>query len=201
MEEKQFHTMLGKPGIQSAELQEFRWKALGLGKQWPLKGKCVLDVGTAEGWFSHKCIDNGAEVVAVESVRSVHQYKGLTVIKARFDGCGTEVPGGSRKEQFDYVLMLRVLYHMRNPLIALHRVHCALKPGGILFLESWFDDPTSDDMTMELIEDNPDGWRFVPSRACLYRLLELLGFEDTCYSTSYMEGHRTIWALKKKTTT
>lgn len=207
--EKPFHSFPGKPGVQSSELQEFRWKALGLGKQWPLKGKWVLDVGAANGWFSHKCIDGGAKkVVAIEPVRLVHTYEHegqLEVIEDFFD---TAVPeylprcmfGTDYDKEFDYVLMLRVLYHMKNPVLALQRAHDALRPGGILFLESWFDNPTSDDMTMKLIEDAPDGWRFAPSRACLYRLLELLGFEDTCYATSYMECHRNIWQFRKKIT-
>ncbi len=188
-------------GIQSeADLQK-RWDALNLGD---LKGKRVLDVGAAEGWFSKKCQDAGAEVTAVEPVRAV--LSEIEVISDHFDRLGVMpseclppcVFGTDYDREFDIVLMLRVLYHMKVPQMALRRASWALKPGGVLYLENWFEDPAANDsVTMQMYEDKPDGWRFVPSPACVARLLIHYGFEDLKIIHQYQSDQRQIWCATK----
>lgn len=181
-------------GIHSeADLQE-RWDALALGD---LTGKRVLDVGAAEGWFSRRCVEAGADVVAVEPVREVAEGAAATIIGTRFDGDSGLVPIIIDRGPYDVVLMLRVLYHARIPQLMLMRAAEALVSGGVLYLESWFADQDGPQAVLIYHEDEPDGWRFEPTAPALRAMLRQYGFSKPEVIYSYQSGTRQIWRMSK----
>lgn len=182
-------------GIQSeAQLQE-RWNVIrpALGD---LRDKRVLDVGAAEGWFTARCKEAGADVVAVEPVRAFAVPNVLRIMQP-FDSPAfwddvLGLPGA-----FDFVLMLRVLYHMKIPQLALARAASLLREGGVLILENWFEDPSRGTLELEYFEDNPDGWRFVPTAPALRAMLRQYGFDKPEVLHTYQGGCRQIWRTTK----
>jgi tRNA (mo5U34)-methyltransferase len=92
-----------------------------------LTGKRVLDIGAWDGWFSFEMERRGARVVAVDNwdnprFREVHQ---LLASKVEYLQLDMYELTPERIGQFDIVLFLGVLYHLKHPLLALERV-CAL---------------------------------------------------------------------------
>ena len=96
-----------------------------------LTGKTVLDIGCSDGYFSFECERRGAaHVLAIDDFSSVfvdspigfhvvHQLLGSQVEFRQMDlfELDRAVVG-----EFDLVLFLGVLYHLRHPLLALERL-------------------------------------------------------------------------------
>jgi len=128
-----FHRMEIAPGVVTPGRIDPSIRLAGLHLPDDLSGKSVLDVGAWDGYFSFEAERRGADrVVAVDS----HSWSG--------DGWGSRAgfdcahaAYGSRVEpiemevldldparigRFDVVLFLNVLYHMRDPALAIARV-------------------------------------------------------------------------------
>jgi SAM-dependent methyltransferase len=104
-----------------------------------LSGLSVLDVGACDGFFSFTTERRGASVVAVDY--KSQEYSGFAI--------AAEILGSQVRHvhanvydletlslgQFDVVLFLGVIYHLQDPMRALHvlRRHCR----GVLYLESF----------------------------------------------------------------
>jgi len=95
-----------------------------------LTGWTVLDIGAWHGFFSFECEKRGAErVVAIDRYAwdrfgmdeflSVRERLGSRVEHRRMD---VQQLDPEEIGQFDLVLLLGVLYHLRNPLAALDRI-------------------------------------------------------------------------------
>ena len=95
-----------------------------------LTGWTVLDIGAWHGFFSFECEKRGADrVVAVDRYAwdrfgmdeflSARERLGSTVEHRRMD---VHELDPAEIGQFDLVLLLGVLYHLRNPLAALDRI-------------------------------------------------------------------------------
>lgn len=91
-----------------------------------LRGKRVLDVGTRDGFFAFEAERRGAEVLAVD-----HSDLDLTgfAVARELQGLRAEYRQANVYEldpreigQFDVVLCLGLLYHLRHPLLALDRL-------------------------------------------------------------------------------
>lgn len=95
-----------------------------------LSGRTVLDIGASDGFFSFECERRGARrVVAVDNYSSMyidtpggfnvaHEILGSRVefVEADLFSLQAKTMG-----QFDLVLFLGVLYHLRHPFLALER--------------------------------------------------------------------------------
>ncbi len=104
-----------------------------------MKGKSVFDLGCMYGFFCFEAEEAGAqrilgvdiEAVNVETCRILGDIRGS---KAEFRQMDIEIdamPG-----QFDYVLCLNVLHHMRNPLGVLEKLIAATRECLILEVAS-----------------------------------------------------------------
>ena len=90
-----------------------------------LSGKSVLDIGAYDGFFTFECERRGAEVLAIDYpkaagypvaadlVGSSAEFREMSVYDVSPDSVG----------EFDIVLFLGVLYHLRHPLLSLERIH------------------------------------------------------------------------------
>ena len=103
-----------------------------------LHGKRLLDLGCSDGYFSFEAEKRGAEVVAMDFVPET--YTGFatarTILGSRAQYVMENVYNLAPETygQFDVILFLGVLYHLRKPLAALDAIRSVLKPGGLLFV-------------------------------------------------------------------
>jgi tRNA (mo5U34)-methyltransferase len=92
-----------------------------------MRGMRVLDIGCAEGFFSFEAERRGAQaVVAIDcspdSVRRFQICRGALGSTATAYLCNVYDISPRAFGTFDLVLFFAVLYHVRNPLLALERV-------------------------------------------------------------------------------
>ncbi len=106
-----------------------------------LRGQRVLDIGCGNGYFGWRMLAAGARLVVGIDPTLVFVMQWLAcrhfagdepnyVLPLSVD----ELPAGAAG--FDVVFSMGVLYHRRDPMEHLERIHALLKPGGILVLES-----------------------------------------------------------------
>jgi tRNA (mo5U34)-methyltransferase len=103
-----------------------------------LRGLRALDIGCSDGYFTFEMERRGADVVAIDFVPE--HYTGFATAKKilgsraeyRMDNVYNLVP--ERYGQFDVVLFMGVLYHLRKPLAALDAIRSVMKPGAQLFV-------------------------------------------------------------------
>ncbi len=109
-------------------------------------GKRVLDVGCADGYFSFVAEKRGAdEVIAIDY--RLPTASGFSVVasilgskvKHVVDNVYNLTP--EKYGKFDVVIFVGVLYHLRNPLLALDRVREMANEGGTVIVESHIANP------------------------------------------------------------
>lgn len=118
-----------------------RWKAMRRLHD-GLRGKHVLDLGAAEGFFSCACADLGADVTAVEMQPLT--FDRLVYVVGQRNLADRIVPILTNAERFlvrdpqraDVVLSLNLIHHLAGPLLHLALIRDALTSGGVLYLEA-----------------------------------------------------------------
>ena len=105
-----------------------------------LQGKRVLDIGCRDGLFSFTAERLGAsEIVAIDNDLSLAAVEFLIPVldsKVQMREMNLLDLDPDQFGQFDVILLLGVLYHLRYPYHALGNVREMLKPGGTLVLET-----------------------------------------------------------------
>ena len=155
-----------------------------------LRGKTVLDVGAWDGYYSFAAKRRGAARVLAtdhfcwsgegwgskDGFEHARARLGLQVEDLEIDvhDLSPETIGG----RFDVVLFLGVLYHLKNPLLALEKV--ASVCGETLVLETIVDTRWSSRPTMVFFpgsekNNDPTNW-WAPNVRCVVAMLETLGF-------------------------
>jgi tRNA (mo5U34)-methyltransferase len=160
-----------------------------------LDGKSVLDIGAWDGYFSFECERRGARVVAYDDFvwektdEGFTGKRGFDLAHAAFGSRVQAVTGGIYDlapekvgGQFDVVLFLGVLYHLKHPMLALERVRQVLAPGGLLILETQAAHlghrrPSLAFYPGDELSGDPTNW-FAPNEAALLGLLHTTGFRE-----------------------
>jgi tRNA (mo5U34)-methyltransferase len=153
-----------------------------------LKGKTVLDVGAYDGYFSFAAERSGAaRVVALDSY-VWQQPGGKAGFEYARDALGSSVEDveldvlditPERIGEFDIVLFLGVLYHMRHPLLALERVGSVAKER--LVVETLIDmtflrSPGAAFYPWDMEGDATNWWG--PNRQAVLGMLRSAGFKQ-----------------------
>jgi tRNA (mo5U34)-methyltransferase len=181
---------------------ETKWQRFAAAVPEDLTGKSVLDVGCNAGFYSIQMKRRGAaRVVAIDTDE---QYLAQARFAAEVSGAEIEFRNLSvyrvkeLREQFDLVLFMGVLYHLRHPLLALELLHehvvadllvaQSMLRGSSEAVEVPPDFPFWDEETfadenfprMYFVEkwfaNDPTNW-WIPNRACLEAMLRSAGFE------------------------
>jgi len=154
-----------------------------------LKGKSVLDIGAWDGFYSFEAERRGAQrVVALDiwNPKGPVSKEGFELarrtLNSKVEDIDMSLFDVTRENigQFDIVLFLGVLYHLRHPLLALERLHSVT--GEVLILESHIDMPLRGKPFMafypdaELNRDSTNWWG--PNPAALKAMLRVSGFRD-----------------------
>jgi tRNA (mo5U34)-methyltransferase len=106
-----------------------------------MKDKRVLDVGARDGFFSFAAEARGAEVLAIDSVAREH-LRGFSVAstllgsKVEYRTVNVYNLSPKRVGTFDAIFFLGVLYHLRDPMLALDRLWEVARPGATIWVES-----------------------------------------------------------------
>jgi len=119
-------------GANSLEWQEQRLNAFGLPAD--LTGKRVLDIGPWDGYYTFEMERRGASVTAIDYVdldtfRTLHRAFSSQAAYLRLDVYELDP---AIHGQFDIVLCLGVLYHLKHPLLAMEKI-CAVTSGVCVF--------------------------------------------------------------------
>jgi tRNA (mo5U34)-methyltransferase len=183
------------PGVNASQLS---LEVLHLPER--LDGLRVLDVGARDGFFSFECERRGADVVAIDSMPP--DQTGFPIAKelvgSRVELQQRNVYELSPQEfgHFDLILFLGVLYHLRDPMLALDRIWSVSRDRLIVetqmideaFLVGPGEFKRLADVAPELEkiplmqfypgyalnEDPTNVW--APNQACLAAMLEEVGF-------------------------
>ena len=108
-----------------------------IAKQFPLKGKKILDVGCGGGLLSEALAREGADVVALDlsseliEIAKLHLYESNVKVDYRLqsvESLAEEMAG-----QFDAITCMEMLEHVPDPSSILRACETLLKPGGKLF--------------------------------------------------------------------
>ena len=166
-----------------------------------LEGKSVLDIGCNAGFYAMEMKRRGAARVMgldtddeyLEQAKFAAGVKGLKIEFRKLSAYDV----GQLGEQFDLVIFMGVLYHLRYPLLALDLIHEHVARDTLLFqsmqrgtkrvdqiaknYDFWttkqFDSPGYP--KLHFIEhkyaDDPTNW-WAPNRACVEAMLRSAGF-------------------------
>lgn len=120
-------------------------------------GKSVLDVGCRDGKFSFLAESLGASSLLSidnclsEGGKKLAELKG-SKIQFKLGNVLDRING-----EFDVILFLGVLYHLRDPFLAIRNLSLATKPGGKILVESGFhyDETVTIPILFCPVEDSP----------------------------------------------
>jgi tRNA (mo5U34)-methyltransferase len=133
-----YHQIEVAPGIVTPGINDSAQVLGVLGLPEDCSGMRALDIGARDGFFSFELERRGAEVLALDYIAP--EETGFLIARELL-GSKVEYQVGNvydltpeRFGQFDIVLFLGVLYHLRNPLLAIDRVRSVCR--GSLWLES-----------------------------------------------------------------
>jgi tRNA (mo5U34)-methyltransferase len=159
-----------------------------------MTGMRVLDVGCAEGFFSFEAERRGArEVIAIDSfpdsVRRFNICRDALNSKATAFLCNVYDLNPRAFGTFDLVFFYGVLYHLRNPILALDRI-LSVCTGTMLLQTATYEVPGATDIALAKFHpfgiksgppENPlwDPTVFwLPNAECVRSLVAHAGFQD-----------------------
>jgi len=149
-----------------------------------LSGRTVLDIGASDGWFSFEMERRGCRVMAVDRAEQPGFLVAKERLGSRVDYRAMNVydlsPGNVG--QFDIVLFLGVLYHLKHPILGLERVCAITKEMALIESHVSVEGDSSPDAkpSLEFYETDElrgqhDNW-CGPNPACLLSFCRTAGF-------------------------
>jgi tRNA (mo5U34)-methyltransferase len=140
-----FHNLHLPEGVQTApdhplgDFPSFKWAEIGAALPPDLSGVRALDIGCNAGFYSFELAKRGASVLGIDHdphyLRQAEWARGQLELEDQVELQLMGVYDLARlEEQFDLVLFLGVLYHLRYPLLALDLV--ASRVRGQLVLQT-----------------------------------------------------------------
>lgn len=129
------------PGVFTPAVQWTNELLAAIGLPEDLSGLRVLDLGARDGFFSFECEKRGAaEVIAVDY--SPVELTGFGVAskilnsKVKWITANVYRTNELNLGKFDLILFLGVIYHLRNPYLAIDRIYDMLQIDGKVIVES-----------------------------------------------------------------
>ena len=170
-----------------------------------LDGKVIADIGSNNGYYMFRmAADNPALVLGFEPyVQHYFAFKTLNSLAGQknllVEPFGVE-DIGLFPESFDVIFLMGIIYHRISPVEMLREIRAALKPGGILIVESQAipgDEPVA--LFPESRYAKVPGTYFVPTASCLENWLKRTRFSDVelfySHPMSSSEQRQTDWMI------
>jgi tRNA (mo5U34)-methyltransferase len=184
-----YHSIDLGHGIVTPGVEDSAFKLSRLHLPASLAGRTVLDVGAWDGFFAFEAARRGAvRVLATDSFSWSGAGWGSKAgfllarraLGSRVEDLDIDVMdlAPERVGTFDVVLFLGVLYHLRDPLMALERVAAVTR--DCLILETVVDmvgyrKPVMAFYPGRQLNDDPTNW-WAPNPACVEAMLRAVGF-------------------------
>ena len=183
---------------------ERKWKRV-LPELPDLQGKIVADIGCNNGYYMFRMAHHEPKLAIGFEPYLQHYFTFKTLNGfAGYKNLCCELLGvehiGLFKKSFDVVFLMGILYHRSAPVEVLREIRTAMKPGGVLIVESqgipgkepWAFFP-------EQRYAKVPGTYFVPTAACLSNWLSRAGFAEVkiffSHPMSSKEQRRTEWMV------
>ncbi len=163
-----------------------------------LSNNKVLDIGCSDGYFSFECEARGAKVTAIENFTSTPDNNGISGFSIASDMLDSSVQFFNMSvydldqlhDNYDIILFLNVLYHLRHPTLALDKIYSKLRPGGKLLMKTYFHQdirfrsigfdyrwkPYARFFEGNELNNDPSNWWGL-NRRCIEALLRSCGFQ------------------------
>ena len=168
-----------------------------------LRGRVVADIGCNNGYYMFRMAAGEPRLVVGFEPYLQHYFAFKTLNS--FAGLANLVvePLGVEhialyRDCFDVVFLMGILYHRVSPVEVLRDIHTAMRPDGVLVVESQGipgDEPVA--LFPERRYAKVPGTYFVPTAACLRNWLVRAGFVDVdifcTHAMSGAEQRRTAW--------
>lgn len=170
-----------------------------------LQGKVVADIGCNNGYYMFRMANYDPKLVVGFEPYLQHYFTFKTL--NRFAGCENlvcELLGVEHislfKQSFDVVFLMGILYHRASPIEVLREIRTAIKPGGVLIVES---QGIPGDTPLALFPEQRyakvPGTYFVPTCTCLANWLSRAGYEAVkiffSHPMSSQEQRGTEWMV------
>lgn len=152
-----------------------------------VEGESILDVGCWTGGVSLVLSGLGGQVVAIDEVPMYVDALSYVVETFRVEGLESrclslyDLERAGYSERFGTVFCLGVLYHLTDPVVGLRRLYNAMRPGGLLCLESksFASDESLCRYEGPTRREGEAGWNWlVPSPPAIRDLLRDTGFDE-----------------------
>jgi tRNA (mo5U34)-methyltransferase len=189
-------------GIDAEWRSERKWNRLAPALP-DLAGKTVADIGSNNGYYMFRMAHHRPRlVVGFEPYLQHHfAFRTLNALAGR-EELHTELLGvehiGLFAGCFDVVFLMGIIYHRSSPIEALKEIRSAMRPGGVLLVESQAipgEEPVA--LFPERTYAKAPGTYFVPTGTCLENWLRRAGFRETALFASHpmssAEQRRTDW--------
>ncbi len=149
-------------------------RILFISKHITLKGKRVLELGSASGSLLEKLAEHGAkEAAGIELDKEFSEYtrqRGFKVLTRSIEELGI-------KGEFDAVVTFHTLEHVYDPMAVISATHAALKKGGCFIGEV----PNQDDWRIEIFDDAIiKRFHYDPNHYYYYAPTTLRNYLETC---------------------
>ena len=185
-----------------------------------LKGKSVIDVGAWDGFFSFECERRGAkDVLAIDTItwkegplwaadkgrEVMHSGKkgfnfAQTILNSAVQSMEIEVMdlAKAQPKQFDLVLCLGIMYHMKDPFGMCKVMYDITAEGGMCIIETHMDCMNiRDKAVMAFYSDkqcnNDPGTWCGPNPKCVAEMLKAAGFKEVKMVFANEQIHRGVF--------
>jgi tRNA (mo5U34)-methyltransferase len=169
----------------------------------PLKSRHVLDVGSGNGYYGFRMLEEGAEMVLgidphIAYVAQFWLLKHFAAESPVFVLPLTLKQVPTSLNYFDTVFSMGVIYHRRSPIDHILELKSCLRPGGELVIESiCVDGEAGYSLTPEKKYARMGNVWFVPSIPTLVQWLSRCGMEQISVidesTTTLDEQRKTEW--------
>jgi 2-polyprenyl-3-methyl-5-hydroxy-6-metoxy-1,4-benzoquinol methylase len=168
----------------------------------------TLDCGCGNAYFAWEAVRRGANVLGItihdwerQSCEEMRDYLGIPEDRMRFRTCRLDdlAADPAQRGQFDQVILLDVIEHIRDDRRCLKQLHDLLDTDGFLYLTTPDRDWTANTRAIRVTR-NEDGWHVRNGYTIeqLSRLLEESGFEPIDHLRIGSKGIRLVAWLQHR---
>ncbi len=167
------------PGPQPINHPAQRWACLEPHLPSSMNGLNVLDVGSADGFFSVEFAKRGATVLAVDSWKEMIDRVDFLadVMELPISTSVCEAEEIKCDDHFDIIFNLGLLYHSRSPLLLLENLKGI--SHNVMYLETAV---TSGDEPFLYFKPPQEGVHYIPkwfpTRSCVIEMMRFVGYQE-----------------------
>lgn len=185
------------PGPQSLNHPASRWEALEPHLPKNMANMNVLDVGSADGFFTLEFAKRGASVVANDSWSKMTDRIDFL---AKLLGLEVKTVVGAAEEivipgEYDYIFNLGLLYHSRHPLLLLENL--AKISCDSMYLETTVSESAGSHMLFKPPQEGVHHIpKWFPTRQCVLDMLSFVGYQNIEVFDYHVPGRMMLLARK-----